>query len=334
MFEILPTLEEWCRDGVRAIVATVVSVERSSPKGPGAAMAIAEDGRIAGSVTGGCVEPDLVLAAEEVMRAGATVVKEYGIADDDAFEVGLPCGGAVRILLERMDPQVVAALAEAVRDETTLGVVTALAGPEAGRRELVGADAADGDVAALVASGASGTVGQGDDERFVLAVGARPRMYIFGAVDFASALATVGRFLGYRVSVCDARAIFVTPERFPDADELIVGWPHKVIADAHVDERSAICVLTHDAKFDVPALQAALATSAGYIGAMGSKRTTARRADRLREEGVTPDEMARIHAPIGLSIKSKTPQEVAVAIGAEIIQTMRSRAPQPAGARS
>ncbi len=325
MFEILPTLEEWCRDGVRAVIATVVSVERSSPKGPGAAMAIAEDGRIAGSVTGGCVEPDLVLAAEQVLASGATGLREYGIADEDAFEVGLPCGGAVRILLERMDSDVVVALADAVRTESTLGVVTRLGGARMGERAIVGADAADQDVAALIANGTSGTVGEGDDERFVLSVAARPRMYIFGAVDFAAALASIGRFLGYHVTVCDARSMFVTPERFPDADELIVRWPHQVIADAHVDERTAICVLTHDAKFDVPALHAALATPAGYIGAMGSKRTTARRAERLLEEGVTEAELARVHAPIGLSIRSKTPQEVAVAIGAEIIQTMRAR---------
>ncbi len=155
------------------------------------------------------------------------------------------------------------------------------------------------------AAGESGVVGVGDDERFVLTVAPRPRMYVFGAIDFASSLATLGRFLGYHVTVCDARAAFVTPERFPDADELVVQWPHEFIAGAHIDERSAICVLTHDAKFDVPALQAALKTPAGYIGAMGSRRTTARREERLREEGLTDRDLARIHAPIGLSISSK-----------------------------
>ena len=325
MFEILPTLMEWSREGRPAVIAMVVAVERSGPKPPGAAMAIADDGAIAGSVTGGCVEPDLVIAAESVAQTGQAIVRDYGIADDEAFEVGLPCGGAVRILLMRMDPTVVAALATAVADEAMLGLVAPLSGPRVGVGTLVGGDDAGDEVGALIRRGECGIVGAGDDERFVLSVAPKPRMYIFGAVDFAAALATVGSFLGYHVTVSDARGIFVTPERFPDADDLVVSWPNKVIADAFVDERSAICVLTHDSKFDVPALRAALATDAGYIGAMGSKRTTARREERLREEGATDAELARIHAPIGLSIRSKTPQEVAVAIGAEIIQTMRAR---------
>jgi xanthine dehydrogenase accessory factor len=324
MREILPMLEEWARTGERAALATVVSVERSAPRGPGSTMALAEGGAIAGSVTGGCVEPDVVLAAEEVLAGGAPQLREYGIADEEAFQVGLPCGGAVRILVHEMEPDVVARLAAAVRDEETLGVVTRIAGPRMGERTVTDAAGADPEAAALIRAGRSGAIGAGDEERFVLAVAPRPRMYVFGAIDFAASVASVGRFLGYRVTVCDARAAFVTPERFPDADELVVRWPHELIAEAPIDERSAICVLTHDAKFDVPALMAALGTPAGYIGAMGSRRTTARREERLREEGLTDRDLARIHAPIGLSIGSKTPQEVAVAIGAQIIQAMRA----------
>jgi xanthine dehydrogenase accessory factor len=288
-------------------------------------MALSEDGQIAGSVTGGCVEPDVVIAAEEVLAGGAPRLREYGIADEDAFAVGLPCGGAVRIFVDAMDSEVVSRIARAIRDETSLAVITRIAGPHVGDRIVMDANGADADAARLIRAGESGAVGTGDDERFVLTVAPRPRMYVFGAIDFASSLATVGSFLGYHVTVCDARAAFVTPERFPDADELVVRWPHELIADAPIDERSAICVLTHDAKFDVPALLAALKTPAGYIGAMGARRTTERRAERLRAEGLTDEEMERIHAPIGLRIKSRTPQEVAVAIGAEIIQTMRSR---------
>jgi xanthine dehydrogenase accessory factor len=153
-------------------------------------------------------------------------------------------------------------------------------------------------------------------------------MYVFGAIDFASSLATVGRFLGYRVTVCDPRAIFVTPERFPDADELVIEWPHEFLARVPVDERTAICVLTHDDKFDVPALRAALATPARYIGAMGSRRTTERRRARLMELGVAEEELDRIHAPIGLAIASRTPEEVAVAIGAQIV-AVANRAAAP-----
>lgn len=325
MREVLPTLERWARAGTRAAVATVVSVERSAPRGPGSVMALSETGEIAGSVTGGCVEPDVVLAAEAVLGGGPPQLRSYGIADEEAYAVGLPCGGAVRIFVEAMDQDVVARLTGAVRDETSLAVITRIAGDHIGDRVVTDADGADDEAARLIRAGESGSVGAGDEERFVLTVAPRPRMYVFGAIDFASSLATLGRFLGYHVTVCDARAAFVTPERFPDADEIVVQWPHELIASSHIDGRSVICVLTHDAKFDVPALQAALRTPAGYIGAMGSRRTTARREERLREEGLTDADLARIHAPIGLSISSKTPQEVAVAIGAQIIQSMRTR---------
>jgi xanthine dehydrogenase accessory factor len=149
-------------------------------------------------------------------------------------------------------------------------------------------------------------------------------MYVFGAVDHAAALASIGRYLGYRVTVCDARAKFVTPERFPDVDELVVEWPDKFLANAPVDERTVVCVLTHDHKFDVPVLKVALETSAGYIGAMGSRRTNESRNELLRAEGVSDEDIARIHAPIGLKIGSRTPEEVAVAVAAQIVQVMRS----------
>jgi xanthine dehydrogenase accessory factor len=164
----------------------------------------------------------------------------------------------------------------------------------------------------------------GGAEVFVSSFAPRPRMYVFGAIDFASTLAKIGRFLGYRVTVCDARAKFVTPERFPDVDELVVDWPDRLLAASPVDGRTAICVLTHDAKFDVPILKTALETDAGYIGAMGSRRTTERRAERLREEGVPEEQLARIHAPIGLPIGSRTPEEVAVAIAAEIVSVFNA----------
>jgi xanthine dehydrogenase accessory factor len=154
-------------------------------------------------------------------------------------------------------------------------------------------------------------------------------MYVFGAIDHAAAVARIGKFLGYRVTVCDARETFVTRERYPDVDELVVAWPHEFLASAPVDERTAICVLTHDPKFDVPALKAALASPAGYIGAMGSRRTTEKRAERLRAEGLTDDDLSRIHAPIGISIAARTPEEVAVSVAAEIVQTLNA-----AGARA
>jgi xanthine dehydrogenase accessory factor len=155
-------------------------------------------------------------------------------------------------------------------------------------------------------------------------------MYVFGAVDHAAAVASVGRFLGFRVTVCDARAKFVTRERFPDVDELVVEWPDRFLVAAPVDERTAICVLTHDHKFDVPLLKVALEKPAGYIGAMGARRTNAERAERLHAEGITDAELERIHAPIGLDIGSRTPEEVAVAVAAEIVAVRRGKATRPA----
>ena len=154
---------------------------------------------------------------------------------------------------------------------------------------------------------------------FVQSFAPPPKMYVFGAIDFASAVARIGKFLGYRVTVCDARAVFATRERFPSADEVVVAWPDEFLKTAEVDPRSAICVLTHDPKFDVPVLKEALNTPAGYIGAMGSRRTHNNRTARLKEEGVTDDQLARISSPIGLDVGARTPEETAVAIAAEII---------------
>ena len=154
---------------------------------------------------------------------------------------------------------------------------------------------------------------------FIQSFAPPPKMYVFGAIDFASAVARIGKFMGYRVTVCDARAVFATRDRFPSADEIVVAWPDEFLKTAEVDKRTVICVLTHDPKFDVPVLKAALETPAGYIGAMGSRRTHDNRTARLKEEGITDEELARISSPVGLDIGSRTPEETAVAIAGEII---------------
>ena len=295
-------------------------------------LAVSERGEVAGSVTGGCVEPAVYEEAQDVLAGGRPRLLTYGIADEEAFEVGLPCGGTVHIFVDALAPEVVAPLAAAVRDERPAALLVTVSGPGAGDKRLLRPDGArDGDVDAaaleLLARDESALVHAGESDVFVSSFAARPRMYVFGAVDHASALATVGRFLGYRVTVCDARAKFVTRERFPDVDELVVEWPDRFLEEAPVDERTAICVLTHDHKFDVPALKVALRTPAGYIGAMGARRTNAERAERLRAEGVSEDELARIHAPIGLDIGSRTPEEVAVAVAAQIVAVARGKAP-------
>ena len=328
MRDVLQTLERWAADGTSVAIATVVDTERSAPRMPGAVLAVSDDGEVVGSVTGGCVEPAVYGEARDVLAGGAPRLKTYGIADDEAFEVGLPCGGTVHIFVDRLDPEHVVPIVEAVREERPIALEIAITGENAGAKRLVVPE--DGGPAAeLLARGETAILDTSEGQIFVSSFAPRPNMYVFGAVDHAAAVASVGRFLGYRVTVCDARAKFVTPERFPDVDDLVVEWPDRFLSQAPVDERTVICVLTHDHKFDIPVLKVALGTEAGYIGAMGAKRTNEDRAERLRAEGVTDDEIARIHAPIGLKIGSKTPEEVAVAIAAQIVQVMRTPRPAP-----
>lgn len=324
MRDVLQTLERWTAEGLRAAYATVVGVERSAPRGPGAVMAVSERGDVAGSVTGGCVEPAVYAECEAVLAGEPARLRTYGITDDEGFEVGLACGGTVHIFVEALDPAILAPIAQAVAEDSPLALVTRIAGAEVGGARVVTPETAGPPVAGMLARGETGRVAVEDGEIFVSSFVPRPNMYVFGAIDHAAAVARIGHFLGYRVTVCDARETFVTPERYPDVDELVVAWPHEFLAQAPVDERTAICVLTHDPKFDVPALKVALASPAGYIGAMGSRRTTEKRAERLRADGVSDEEMARIHAPIGMPIAARTPEEVAVSVAAEIVKTMRS----------
>ena len=307
MRDILETLGAWDEEGLRAAWAIVVETERSTPREAGAALAVNERGDVAGSVTGGCVEPAVVEEAQAVLAGDPARLVEYGIEDETAFEVGLPCGGTVRIFIGPVDFEVVRELAGAVAEERPVELEVGASGEA---RVVAGGEKAEPELA-------------GDVFHFPLLP--RPRMYVFGAVAHAAALAEAGRMLGYHVTVSDARARFVTSERIPQADQLVVGWPDEVLRDAPVDERTAICVLTHDRKLDVPALKAALASPAGYIGAMGSRRTTEARAAALREEGLGDDDLARIRAPIGLDIGSRTPAEVAVAVAAEIVSVRRGK---------
>ena len=318
MKDLLPTLARWQADGRRAVIATVVERRGSAPRDPGASLALNDLGEIAGSVTGGCVEPAVIREAQEILDGGQARLQEYGIADDAAFEVGLACGGTVAILIAPLDLSLVPPLTAAVEADRAVALTMVASGAALGAQELH--ERPTGPVARLLDAGESALADVDGDAVFVHAVAPRPAMYVFGAIDHAAALARVGKLLGYRVTVCDARAAFVTPERFPEADELVVEWPDRFLARAPVDASTVICVLTHDEKFDVPALIAALETPAVYIGAMGSKVTTADREERLRAEGVDDAGLGRIHAPIGLAIGARSPEEVAVAIGAEIVE--------------
>lgn len=332
MRDVLDTLERWIGEGREIVAATVIRTERSAPRDPGAVLAVSETGAVAGSVTGGCVEPAVYEEAQEVLAGGPPRLVSYGIADEEAFDVGLPCGGTVHIFVDRLESSVVQQISEAVRVESPIALTFPIVGPRIGGGTLITPDTPNGEAAdaakQLLARGETAAVELDGSEIFVSSFAPRPRMYVFGAIDFASTVASIGKFLGYHVTVCDARAKFVTPERFPGIDELVAQWPDEFLADAPIDERTAICVLTHDDRFDVPILKVAVQTEAGYIGAMGSRRTTEKRLERLKDEGLSEKAIERIHAPIGLKIGARSPEEVAVTIAAQIIQVFRSGSPR------
>ncbi len=351
MREVMEDLLRWWEAGETVGVGTVVATFRSAPRPPGASMLVGPGGEAVGSVSGGCVEGAVYELGQEVAESGTPVLQRYGVSDDDAFAVGLTCGGILDVYVERVDRESFPELGE-VADDLAAGrpvaVATVVEHPDPqwiGRRLLVRPESVDGelmspratdavtdDARGLLASGHSATLTYGPDgERrgegmrvFCWAFAPAPRMLVFGAIDFAAAVASVGSFLGYHVTVCDARPVFATATRFPDADEVVVKWPHKYLAEerdaGRIDGRTVVCVLTHDPKFDVPVLEVALRLpDVAYVGAMGSRRTHADRLDRLREIGVTDDEIARLSSPIGLDLGARTPEETAVSIAAEII---------------
>ncbi|MCO6005783.1 XdhC family protein [Actinoallomurus purpureus] len=345
MRDVLGEIRTWYAAGEMFGLATVVDTFRSAPRPPGASMAVSAGGEAVGSVSGGCVEGAVYELAREVMKTGRPVLRRYGVSDDDAFAVGLTCGGLLDVLVEPVGPATFpefADVAASVERHEPVAVATTVAGPRRiGTRRVVWPDraagslgldrldaAVDDDVRGMLAQGITGVRRYGPDgERrrdelsvFVHSFAPPPRMLVFGAIDFAAAVARIGRFLGYHVTVCDARPVFATAKRFPEADEVVVTWPHRFLADTEVDERTVICVLTHDPKFDVPLLEVALRTPAGYIGAMGSRRTHDDRLKRLLEAGVTEDEIARLRSPIGLDLGARTPEETAVSIAAELIR--------------
>ncbi|HTE74041.1 MAG TPA: XdhC/CoxI family protein [Actinomycetes bacterium] len=347
MHDVVDEVRRLYDSGDRFALATVVGTWSSAPRRPGAAMVVSTSGEPTGSVSGGCVEGAVYELAQEVMASGEAVLQRYGVSDDDAFAVGLTCGGIIDVFVEPVDASVYAqlpAVVASVRAHEPVAVATVVDGPgNVGAHLAVWADvdrptrgslgtqrlddAVADDVRGMLDHGTTGLLRIGPDgERrqdeltvFVQSFAPPPRMLVFGAIDFAAAVARVGKFLGYRVTVCDARPVFATAKRFPEADEVVVEWPHRYLQSTTVDARTVICVLTHDPKFDVPLLEVALRTDAAYIGAMGSRRTHDDRLARLREEGVTEDELARLASPIGLDIGARTPEETAVSIAAEIV---------------
>jgi xanthine dehydrogenase accessory factor len=328
MRDILPILERWTDAGQAVAVGSVIERIGSAPRDPGAALAVSAAGEVAGSVTGGCVEPAVIREATEVLNGSRGRICRYGLTDDDGFDVGLSCGGTIAIAVYPLDPALVAPLGTAVEADTPVALTVRLADERFGEQRLVSGegalsgDAVESAARALLELGESGVVETGEGELvFVESYAPRPNLYVFGASDHVAAVVTAAKFLGYRVTVCDPRTTFMTRERFPDADELVIEWPDRFLEHAPVDARTAICMMTHDLKFDVPALKRALATNAGYIGAIGSEKTRTERDARLRDEGVGDADLARLHAPIGIQIGARTPEEVAITIAAQLIES-------------
>lgn len=355
MRDQLPDLRPWFAAGAPVAVAVVVGTFASAPLPVGSAMAVGPAGQVIGSVSAGCVEAAVYAECVDAMATGRSALVHYGISDDDALDAGLPCGGSLEVLVTRVDARRFAGLdqlASRVAADRPVLAATVLeaAGPGAGEvragmrivideteswgstgsREV---DSAVGtELPALLAGGESGVrtyvCGSVTVRVLVEVFVPRPRLIVFGASEFAVALTSAGAALGWRVSVCDARPLFAAPHRFPAADELVCRWPHDYLADelaaGRIDARTALAVLTHDDRFDVPLLTLALgASEAGYIGAMGSRRTHERRTQALRSAGLDDDRLARLHSPIGLDLGARTPAETAVSIVAEIIASRR-----------
>lgn len=354
MRDVLDELLAVWQAGGTAGLSTVVRTMRSAPRPPGAAMVVSPDGSVAGSVSGGCVEAAVYEVAGDVVSSGRPELQSYGVTDDDAFSVGLTCGGTIEVFTEPVSrntfPQL-QSVADDIAAHRAIAVATVIAHTDPqrlGLRLIVSAESIQGslgsaradhavadDARGLLAAGQSAVLSYGPEgerqdagmEVFVASHSPRPRMLVFGAIDFAAALAEQATFLGYRVTVCDARPVFATAARFPAAEDVVVDWPDRYLTaeveSGAIDARTAICVLTHDPKFDVPVLEVALRLAArsqvGYIGVMGSRRTHDDRMRRLREAGLTETELDRLSSPIGLDLGARTPEETAVSIAAEII---------------
>ena len=364
MSDLLPEFATWRRNGERFALARVVDIEGSGPREPGAAMAVSASGQVVGSVSGGCVEGAVVSEALAILAGEAEPrVVTFGYSDDEAFAVGLTCGGTIHLFIQPADTVTNDAdgtapldvLDARIRSHEPVAVATVIDGPNTGSTLLVAPGSpsigslGNAELDRIVVRDAlgeleAGTTGirhygpQGETtpedlvntptvKVFVESFAPAPQMWIFGAVDFTAALARVAKILGYRVTVCDAREIFATRRRFPMADNVVVSWPGDLFTaeGKNLGPRDAVCILTHDAKFDVPAVVGALATRVGYIGVMGSRKTHNKRLERLADAGVDANDLARLMSPIGLDLGARTPEETAISICAEIIARRTGR---------
>ena len=356
MRDIAEQLRGWRAAGRAFTVASVVAVSGSAPRDPGAALAVDGAGEVVGSVSGGCVEGTVHELCQRALATGRPLLHRFQHSDQDPFAPALTCGGTIDVFVQPVLPGAddgLDAALDRLSSGASVALVRAIAVSTDRAAELPGATLAvtpdshrgslghpaleaavvlqaramlDADLTGRLVvplDGGSDPAAPDTATFFVESQVPAPRMIVFGAIDFAAAVARIGSFLGYHVTVCDARPVFATARRFPTADEIVVDWPHRYLdaeaAAGRVDGRTALCVLTHDAKFDIPLLQRALRMPLGFVGAMGSRRTHDERLDRLREAGLSEAELDRLHSPIGLDLGARAPEETAVAVAAEIV---------------
>ena len=321
MRELLSDLERWRARNERVALARVVATRRSAPRPVGSKLAVSEGGDLAGSVSGGCVENEVYEAAREILRGEPPRLLTYGISDDLALSVGLPCGGEIDVWIDEPDRALLEQLEAIVRDDSHAVLLTDLADGSQ-RLALQGEDAVTDE---LIRNGRSQIVELEGRRVFADVFGPPPRLLVYGAVDTAEALCAAAKAVGWHTIVADARGKFATRERIPSADELLVAWPESALAAVQPDHATAIVVLTHDDKFDVPLLVGALSGDAFYVGALGSRRNQERRRALLLEAGVDESALERIWGPAGLDIGAQTPAETAVSILAEIMAVRAGR---------
>jgi xanthine dehydrogenase accessory factor len=302
--ELADAIQRWRARGDRVALATVVATRRSAPRPVGSKLVVSERGELLGSVSGGCVESDVALQAAEVIAEGTPRLLTYGIADEQAWSIGLPCGGEIDVFVERFEGEL----------NGSPGVtLTVLEGERAGERRAVPLDE--------VERGPSRVLELEGETVFADVVAPPPGLVVVGATDTAEELCRAAKALGWRTTVIDPRPALVTRERLPSPDELVTGWPDELDADAD----TAVVVLTHEERLDVPALNAALASPAFYIGAIGSRRTQAKRRERLLDAGLTDEQLDRLAGPAGLDLGAHTPAETAVSILAEVLAVREGR---------
>jgi xanthine dehydrogenase accessory factor len=308
--ELAESIERWRARGDRIALATVVATRRSAPRPVGAKLAVSERGELFGSVSGGCVESDVAVQAAEVIEDGKPRLLTYGITDDMAWNVGLPCGGEIDVFVERFEGELPESSEPAV-------ALTILEGERAGERSLAGPDA--------VEPGPSRVVELGGETVFAEVLGPPLRLLVVGAIDTAEELCRAAKSLGWRTAVADPRPALATRERLPSPDELVVAWPDEALEQLAPDRDTAVVVLTHEERLDVPALTAALPSEAFYVGAIGSRRTQEKRRERLLEAGLGEEELERLAGPAGLDLGAHTPAETAVSILAEVLAVRAGR---------